>query len=177
MSFYPNPEHLPRAQDDQVLFSFHRAKLYSWELLTLFVLLVAGVVFVNVKVANPEAVTPAWLRGLSLLPVLLFLEMVRRHYNEVTIIKANVIEHHEGKLAFAYSVPVVDYSDIREIRIDQTLMSRLLNFGDVSINTAGSDMSEMVLHGVPAPHEFKQMIERLRAQREESLVAEKRSQD
>ncbi len=180
MKRYPEIDSLVTLPDEEEVLSFHRAKLYDWALLMLFCVLVVVVVYVNIEVLGvekPGSSIPSWLRLIALLPLLVLLEILRRHFNQKVILKSNVIELHQGRLAFSYSVPVLDYVDIREIRIDQNIFERLLDFGEVSVSTAGSDIREMCIVGVPSPHKFKLVVERLRTLREHASDAERVNRD
>jgi len=183
MSAYPDPEPIlsgitqGRLPDDSVIVSFHRAKLYSLDILGVFLLFLVAVVYLNSRFVSVEGSPPIWLRLVSFLPLVVFLEMVRRHFNDVVVVKANIIEHHVGKLSTSYSVPVIDYSDIREIRVDQSLFARFFNFGNVSIGTAAMEGIEMFMEGVPSPHEFRTLLEQLRSARSSGASTETRNRD
>lgn len=178
MARYPAVDSLEGLPDDSEIYSFHRAKLCDWKLHILLWSLVAVIIGANFFALNSDYEVPEWwLRVLPCAPLLVFLEIIRRYYNQKVYLKSNVIEFHKGRLGLNYAVPVLDYDDIREIRIDQTVVQRILGFGEVSISTAGSDIREMQIEGVPQPHQFKLLVERLRALREHSLAAEHRSKD
>jgi membrane protein YdbS with pleckstrin-like domain len=167
MARFPNATALSTPlPDDTVIFSFYRVWFYELKYLAVFFLLLAAVVFVSLQVVEPTSNTPVWLRLLTFLPLVVLLETLRRHYNQVVVVKSNVLEYHQGRLGLAYSLPIIDYSDIREIRIDQSVLARILDFGDVAVSTAGSDSNEIEISGVPSPHKFKLVLEKLRAVRD-----------
>jgi hypothetical protein len=183
MATYPDPNAVlaliaeGRLPDDEVIVTFHRAKPYSVEMLALFLALLILVIFLNAKYVPVEGSPALWLRFISLFPLFVFLEMVRRHFNDRVVVKANVIEHHQGKLSLSLNVPVIDYSDIREIRINQSLFGRFCDFGDVAIGTSGTEGIEMTLRGAPSPHELRNLLEQLRAARSSGSSSETLNRD
>ena len=183
MATYPDPDAVlaliteGRLPDDEVIVSFHRAKLSSIDIIGVFLGLLVLVVILNAKYVPVEGSPALWLRLVSFLPLLVFLEMVRRHFDDRVVVKANVIEHHQGKLSMSYTVPVIDYTDIREIRIDQSLFGRFCDFGNVSIGTSASEGIEMTIMGAPSPHELRTLLEKLRSARSSGSSTEKLNRD
>ena len=52
----------------------------------------------------------------------------------------------------------VQHEDVRNIRCDQNLMERLLNYGDISLSSAGQDDMEIVADDIPDPEAVIKMI-------------------
>ena len=54
------------------------------------------------------------------------------------------------------------YRHIREIRVRQDIVERLLNYGNVEISTAAGAGTEVILMGIAYPHDFKEALRHLR---------------
>jgi hypothetical protein len=52
----------------------------------------------------------------------------------------------------------VRHKDVRNIRVNRNLIERLLNFGDISLSSAGQDDMEIVIHDIPDPEGVAQFI-------------------
>ena len=60
-------------------------------------------------------------------------------------------------------------SDIRAVDVNQNLIQRLFNVGDVLIETEGSsDVDEPVVHGLPEPMKIESLIHQQRRKIRES---------
>ncbi|MCD6575670.1 MAG: PH domain-containing protein [Nanoarchaeota archaeon] len=55
----------------------------------------------------------------------------------------------------------VKYSQVTDIHYTQGILGRLLNYGDIHINTAGTTFMELVFFGVENPEEIEEQIEKL----------------
>jgi uncharacterized membrane protein YdbT with pleckstrin-like domain len=53
----------------------------------------------------------------------------------------------------------VPYNHVREVDVDEDMEERVFGVGDLYVNTAGSDTTELVLNGLPEPERFKVMID------------------
>lgn len=101
-------------------------------------------------------------RILALIPVLIALDIARVYYNDLYVLSRFKITRITGRLSFKYSVPSVNYSDIRGIVVAQGVLGRLLNYGTVFLGTAAYEAHELVLEGVESPNEFAELIEEFR---------------
>lgn len=110
------------------------------------------------------------LRWLALIPSLLLLEILRRRFDNLWVFERKQVKHLGGRLSLHYFQPTIRYSDVRAITVHQGLLDRLLNVGDVQVETAGTDQVEMVLSGVRAPHELAFLIDRLRRSSQEDSL-------
>lgn len=113
-----------------------------------------------------------WLIPLTLCFLLLF-----RIYNVRYSADARGIEAVSGVLSLKQTITRVRYEDIRSIETDQTVIGRLLDIGDVEVGTAATAGIEIILRGVSAPKEVRDMFQAERdkrdrlAQRESSPAA------
>lgn len=102
-----------------------------------------------------------WLPAFSMLVV-----SVARIYNVRYVIDARGVEAQVGRLSLHQRITRVRYEDIRSVEIEQTLMGRALNIGDVEISTAATGSVEIVLIGIAAPEEVQDMLQRERDSRQ-----------
>lgn len=77
--------------------------------------------------------------------VILVLEVIRRYFNNSYIIHTDKIVAIQGLLSFHLSRNTIDYLDIREIKTNQTILGRMLDYGDLLISTASTSGIEITL--------------------------------
>lgn len=100
-----------------------------------------------------------------LAPFFALMELAVRIYNVRFKVDGRGIEAQSGILSFSTSITRVRYEDIRSIETDQSLIGRFLDVGDVLIGTAATSGIEIAFHGVEAPREIQEMIQRERDRR------------
>jgi uncharacterized membrane protein YdbT with pleckstrin-like domain len=96
------------------------------------------------------------------LRVLVILEGLRRHYNHRWTLYNDRIQEQSGLLSLKYRESSVNYRDIREVRIQQNLIARLLGFGKVQIASASTDEYEIGILDATSPRKVSLQIQRLR---------------
>lgn len=165
---YPTLEELLPAEDKTKLLEVRRAfrsNIVPFSFLGLCLLTVIAV-FVNYPDARfPESIPAlggASLRWLAVIPAVILLEIIRRYHDDLYIFGLEKVTHYEGRLSLNSSVPSLKYSDIKAIQVEQTIPGRLLNFGNVLLDSAAQDGAELVISGVLSPLELAKLIERLR---------------
>ncbi len=104
------------------------------------------------------------------LPVSLGLETIRRYYNDLWIFDSHRVTHNAGRLSLKYHVPVIKYIHIRAITVSQSILGRILNYGDIYLGTAGEDGNELVVKGVCSPRKLAHHIDMLRLDLERNQV-------
>lgn len=102
------------------------------------------------------------VRWLALVPAGLLLEILRRLYDDLYILRDERVLHQDGKLSLKYSVPAVRYSDIRAITVYQDLLGRILDYGDVDVGTAAQAGAEISIYGVRSPKELARVLDEFR---------------
>lgn len=95
-----------------------------------------------------------------IVPLILLCLAVLRIYNVRYVIDSRGLESRVGILGFQQRVVRVRFTDIRSAEIEQTILGRMLNIGDVEVGTAGTGDLEIVFAGVSAPNEVQDMIQR-----------------
>lgn len=50
------------------------------------------------------------------------------------------------------------YEDITDIGIDQNILQRIMNYGEIGINTSGTEAVELVMRGVMRPFKIEHVI-------------------
>lgn len=101
-----------------------------------------------------------------LVPMFSLLFTITRIYDVRYIIDSRGLESKVGILGLNQRITRVRFEDIRSIEIEQTVMDRILDIGDVEIGTAAVEGIEMVLCGIAAPREVQDMIQSERDKRD-----------
>lgn len=114
-------------------------------------------------------------RWLSVIPVLILVEILRRYHDHLYIFDNRRITHKSGRLSLAYSIPVIKYIDIRGIKVQQDILGRILDYGSVSLGTAAQEGDEMFIVGILAPNELADLVDQLRTRRQAELHGESRA--
>lgn len=147
-----------------------RVKLSLRSVLGGFIVFIAAlvvVVLVNVYAASGfeftiaaklVSVSPRWL---AIIPVLILLEIIRRYHDDVYSFGQESITHIGGRLSLNYKVPSIRYAHIRAVVIKQSVLGRLLDYGDIELGTAAADGAEVVMKGIRAPDELGALVEEL----------------
>lgn len=52
----------------------------------------------------------------------------------------------------------VRYEDVRNIKVDQNIMERLLGFGDIAVSSSGQDGMEVIINDIPAPNAVVEFV-------------------
>jgi len=102
------------------------------------------------------------LRWLALIPAIILLEIFRRHNDDLYVFGEMSVIHYEGRLSLNSSVPSIKYEDIKAITVDQNLVARLFDFGNILLDTPSQDGVELTITGVRAPLELTLLIEEFR---------------
>ncbi len=165
------PPHGRRAKTRSVrslrLYRSVRSFIPKFVVLALFVFAVFGIdnLLFSTGFLKREGFMLLFVRALSIVPAAYLLNIIRIYFNELYVFKAHVICHHNGRLSLNYQMPVVYYSDVREIVVKQGMLGRILNYGDVFVGTAATKGLEVHLKGIYNPRVIEKFIERMRALR------------
>lgn len=166
---YPSVSELLSGDDKDCLLGVHRSLRSVFPLIFGFLFSAVAVYQIIAWTDNSEwlktlpllrHISPRWL---GLIPALFFLELLRRHHDDLYIFTDSRIQHKAGRLSLNYRIPSVKFVDIRSIRVVQSVWGRILGYGDIELGTAAQADSELVLQGVLAPRELAELVEDLRA--------------
>jgi len=102
-------------------------------------------------------------RWFALVPIGMLLELVRKYNDDLYVLERDRIIHHSGILSFTYHVPSIRYFDIRAIQVNQGIVGRILNYGNIELSTAAQDRAELTIRGVHAPLALAAFIEEMRS--------------
>lgn len=102
------------------------------------------------------------LRWLAIVPLLFFLEILRRYHNDVYIFGLQRLTRISGRLGLSYKVPTVNYAHIRSVKVDQDIYGRIFNYGNLAISTAAQEDVELWIEGVRDPEGLSTLIEEIR---------------
>jgi uncharacterized membrane protein YdbT with pleckstrin-like domain len=112
-------------------------------------LLAVGVVVYLLAIHNED--TRMW--GLLAIPALLALFMLTRHIQRRLIsltILGDRLRYEAGMLS--KTTRTMELAKVQDVRVDQTFGQRLLNIGDLSLETAG-ETSRIVIRSIDRPQE------------------------
>ena len=166
MASYPTFEELISRENQSRLLEVRRTPR---SMVSLIVLLIASVLIIfgatEYLAHQPQL---AWIfsfinpRYLSLAPLILLLEILRRYHNDLYIFSAQRLTHLRGRYSLGYNIPVVKYTDIRAINVMQDFWGRVLNYGDIAIGTSAHLGNEIIISGVSDPEKLAYLIDSLR---------------
>ncbi|MDZ4786477.1 MAG: PH domain-containing protein [bacterium] len=155
-------------EDNKPWLVTHRSKrslipLLAWAMLTAYAAQLWSVSTPAIRI--PEFIP--YLGGIRLgtlwlIPSGLFLEVVRRYFNDLYIFNSRRITHQKGRVSLRYNVSIVKYVHIRAITVTQSILGRFLNYGDVFLGTSAEDNSELMIIGVRNPRGLAKIIDTMR---------------
>jgi hypothetical protein len=147
------------------LFELKRSLRSIFPRLLLFLLASIIVVLANVKSSFDPNIGERFsffFRILGVIPLVICLDILRLHYNDLYIFSRYKLTRISGRISFSYNVPTINYSDIRAIVVEQGFFGRLLDYGNILLGTAAQDKHELILEGVVSPYELSKLIEEFR---------------
>ena len=101
------------------------------------------------------------MKTYQLLCILYLLEMVRRYYNHIYYFREEEISHAGGRISFRLKRINIKYIDIRETRVFQTILGRILNYGTVFIGTAATAREELICARIDHPQQLADYIQEM----------------
>jgi membrane protein YdbS with pleckstrin-like domain len=127
----------------------------------LIVILAAGMYWLRSEY-RPDV--PAWapivLPGALLL--LTMIRHIRRRTTKLAVVGERI--RYEAGL-FSKTTRIIELTKVQDVRVDQTLSQRMVNVGNLSLETAG-ESSRIVMTSIDGPKEAaEQILELARAQR------------
>jgi hypothetical protein len=117
-------------------------------------------------------IPPTGLRWLGIVPAIILLELFRRFNDDLYVFALESATHYEGRLSLSSSVPSVKYEDIKAITVEQNLVGRLFDFGNILLDTPAQDGVELTVSGVRSPLRLAMLIEEMR----ENAIRQHRSE-
>ncbi len=93
--------------------------------------------------------------------IIILLEIVRRVYDTKYQVTDEHIIEERGLLNILYQKNTINIEDIKDIKVWQTLLGRIFNFGTVTIGTAAESFEEIVFDGVKNPTKLSKFIKNL----------------
>lgn len=107
------------------------------------------------------------------LPTGALLRGIYRIYNVRYAIGAHGIEARHGVLNLSQKVVRIRFEDIRAVEVKQSILDRLLDIGKVELSTAASSDIEVIIGGIAAPFNFRQVVQLERDRRQAILRRER----
>lgn len=102
---------------------------------------------------------------LALVPGFFLVKVLINIYDAKYIIDDAGIEAQIGKMSLNFSQPRIRWEDIRGVKPEQTIWERILDIGTVSVGSAMTQETEIVMKGVASPRSIQLLIEHERAKR------------
>lgn len=167
MSFYPPFREIIETADREQLLSVKRSlrSIIPNIFYFLCATAVVGVLeYYLYDVAMPDLpiIRHLSIRWLAIIPIVFLLEIVRRYHDDLYIFGEHRLTHLEGRLSLSYSVPMINYSDVRAITVQQDIFGRILDYGTLQIGTAAVEGNEVTIAGVRSPVELAAIIDEFR---------------
>jgi len=101
---------------------------------------------------------------LWLIPASIIVLATFRIYNVRYVLTSRGIDCYDWVLG-PQSVMSIRYEDIRSIETEQSILGRMFDVGDVLIGTAAQSSVEVIFHGIAAPTDVQQLVQRERDRR------------
>lgn len=173
MSQYPSIdelEEITKENPDKNSKLFETRKSVRSILSQLFMFFIAAGIVIAINMFFPDSSLLGYfttkyhisMRWLGIFPTLFFLETLRRYHDDLYSFTPHNLTHYDGRFSLNYSVPNIRYVDIRAVIVYQDLFGRLLDYGDIEVDTAAQERTEMYIAGVRSPQELADLIEALR---------------
>lgn len=123
------------------------------------ILITLGLIVLLVMASDSLSEYRFGTRLLALAPALMVLNQLRIYFNNVYVFTNKDITQHKGLLSTSYASYSIEYQHIRNAMVTQSLRGRLLNYGNIMLDTAATDAIEIFIQGVYAPRLLLQRIE------------------
>ncbi len=135
-----------------------------------YVLCVLLEIAIGVAVYSNADKLEKYMLEFSVVPFLLAMFVAIRHIQRrvtrITVL-SDRLRYESG--FFSKTTRTVELAKVQDVRVDQTLSQRMMNMGDISLETAGSS-SRLVMAAIDRPQEAADhILELARAARKQSL--------
>lgn len=168
MSFYPSFEEIIAGDDENGLLAVRRSFRSILSNTALF--FVTLIVVYAINIALHGYYIPPWVpvlhglspRWLAIIPTLVLLEILRKYHNDIYVFHSHYLNHYGGRLSLKTLTPSVKYVDILAVRVKQDIWGRILDYGNVELDTAATAGVELTMTGVRAPSELAAIADRFR---------------
>jgi membrane protein YdbS with pleckstrin-like domain len=139
-----------------------RQSLKGVKLAYLLIFVLAAATYWLRAVYRPDIAVWAPLVAPGALLLLTFVRHIRRRTTKLSVEGERI--HYEAGL-FSKTTRIIELAKVQDVRVDQTLSQRMVNVGDLSLETAGGS-SRIVMASIDRPKEAAEYIlERAKAQR------------
>ena len=97
-----------------------------------------------------------WALAVAAMAVI-FLSMAVKRISSILIVRDEEIAYENGILKRKSTE--IGLTSIRTVLVDQTLVPRILNIGDISIASSGTEAYEVQIRNMPAPYAIRDDIQ------------------
>lgn len=120
-----------------------------------FVLSVVIIIAIYIFIPGEPSGWPfEWFIPLSILTVI-----IHKKYNRKYVVSAHGISFQRGILSIRKKEQALSYAKFRSAELQQSILQRILNLGDLGITTILGDQPEIKLVGIFKPRELAAVIE------------------
>ena len=99
------------------------------------------------------------LSGIIICFLIILLTEIVGTRGSILYIESDGIKRERGILAKEYVS--VNYEDVLRTTVKQSLIQRMFNYGDLSIDTSGMEKAELDFKNMPNPEKYKGVIDRM----------------
>lgn len=97
---------------------------------------------------------------LMIVPLLILIFSLHSIYDTRYVIRQDALLVVSGLVSYRRHTTEVFYPMVQSIKVDQSVVGRLLNFGNVEIGMPGNANATCMVEGVRSPHQCKAILER-----------------
>ena len=139
----------------KIYYKIHRARSSGILFYILSILVLATSIWMFIDQKNIILL----LTGISLFLIINIITEIIGTKGSTLYIASNGITREMGILGKEYTT--VNYEDVLRTTITQSLILRMLSYGDIEIDTAGMEEAELDFKNIPNPHKYKKIIDGL----------------
>jgi uncharacterized membrane protein YdbT with pleckstrin-like domain len=126
--------------------------LHWWVFLVLVLIGILSIYILDPT--QPRGLPFEWFAPLAILGVI-----IHKKYNRKYVISNKGIAFKSGYLSLKLSEQALSFSKLRAVEVNRNLLQRILNLGDVGVDTILGDEPELFLRGIFKPAELAAVID------------------
>jgi len=137
---------------------------------TLFLILEVLVVYASITVGDSSSVSvpgfsvPLSISTLKVFPLLVLLKAAFSVLNERLVVTPTYMIHVIGRLWWRERTVRLEYGQVQEVEISQSLLQKVLGIGDLIFKPmGGNDRNSIYMKGVPQPRVVKDVIRNMKS--------------
>jgi uncharacterized membrane protein YdbT with pleckstrin-like domain len=120
-----------------------------------------AVLMIYIYVAFGSKLGDIWIKILCLISIVgilyIFVRIIINRFDECFTIRKDEVAVEHGILNKTSTE--VSIRKIRSIQVQQRIIQRIFNVGDIYIASAGTESYEIVAHGIRSPHDIRDLLQ------------------